>query len=869
MRLIELSLQHVRGVEDRTVTFTPEGNQPRGIIIVEGPNEAGKTTLRDAFVALLTYKASSKHSDVKLLQSSGRDEAPVVTATFTLGANTFIYRKQFTKRPATELTITGPGARQLTGDEAHDHVVAALDETLDRGLWQALWLTQRELATQPDIDDARGLTRVLDAGANANAIGMIEHAVVDAARTHYATYFTEKTGQLRTELKQLDVAYDTAKAERDAVARQVEAIQNDSDERDRLEQELPRLNEQRAKAEADVASARALLDRITTLRQDLRVQTAELAAARSHRDTLLAKNAQQQRLTQEQQMRTERIGVLAEQHATYDQALTQLKTDLAAAEQARQAAQQARDDARHSRKQAEDALALRHAVDARDAIVKRYEQLTERERERAHIAQQLAENTLTADVWHELDRLQHAYDVARIQQQQAAPELAIETFDDVTVTLNGDSHTLAANSALAHTLTNDTSVTIANLARISITVPQNDTATTVATTKRALDDALDRHGVTDMTQAQTKRDARDALVAQKTNSDIAYQLLLGDDTKDTIAHAYALIDDTTDTSNLANSETLAAHLNAARDNELALERAYDTADATERSLREQYNVQAANATAAQTSLANEQAEQERISRELAAHTHAEQTAVVTQLDAANATVTALEQQQATLSQELANAGGDDADVIAANHEAVLNDVKAAVQQNERCREQLDATIALRGGDGLFERQQDLDAALLRLTTKRDTGLHQAAVAKRLYDTLEEHRAHAHSRYIAPLNDEILRFGRLLYGSSFDVELDDTLKIARRHLAGVWLDVEQLSAGAQEQLALLARLACARLLGDDGGVIFFDDALGHTDQERLERLGAVLRVAAEHTQLVVLTCDGDRFRHVGGATRIVL
>ena len=869
MRLIELSLQHVRGVEDRTVTFTPDGNQTRGIVIVEGPNEAGKTTLRDAFVALLTYKASSKHSDVKLLQSSGRDEAPVVTATFTLGVNTFVYRKQFTKRPATELTITGPGARQLTGDEAHDHVVAALDETLDRGLWQALWLTQRELATQPDIDDARGLTRVLDAGANANAIGMIEHAVVDAARTHYATFFTEKTGQLRTELKQLDAAYDTAKAERDVVARQVEAIQHDSDERDRLEQELPRLNEQRAKAQADVASARALLARITTLRQDLRVQTAELAAARSHRDTLLAKNAQQQRLTQEQQMRTERIGVLAEQHATYDQALTQLKTDLAAAEQARQAAQQARDDARNSRKQAEEALALRHAVDARDAIVKRYEQLTERERERAHIAQQLAENTLTGDVWHELDRLQHAYDVARIQQQQAAPELAIETFDDVTVTLNADSHTLAANSTLTHTVTNDTSVTIANVARISITVPQNDTAATVAATKRALDDALGRHGVTDMTHAQAKRDARDALVAQKTNSDIAYQLLLGDDTKETIAHAYALIDDTTDTSQLADSHTLEARLNAARDTELAQERAYDTADATERSLREQYNVQAANATAAQTSLANEQAEQERISRELATHTNTEQTALATQLDTANATVAALEQQHATLSHELANAGGDDADVIAANHEAVLSDVTAAVQQNERRREQLDATIALRGGDGLFERQQDRDAALLRLTTKRDTALHQAAVAKRLYDTLEEHRAQAHSRYIAPLNDEILRFGRLLYGSSFDVELDDTLKIARRHLAGVWLDVEQLSAGAQEQLALLSRLACARLLGDDGGVIFFDDALGHTDQARLERLGAVLRLAAEHTQLVVLTCDGDRFRHVGGATRIVL
>jgi uncharacterized protein YhaN len=48
----------------------------------------------------------------------------------------------------------------------------------------------------------------------------------------------------------------------------------------------------------------------------------------------------------------------------------------------------------------------------------------------------------------------------------------------------------------------------------------------------------------------------------------------------------------------------------------------------------------------------------------------------------------------------------------------------------------------------------------------------------------------------------------------------------------------------------------------------DDALGYTDPDRLERIGALLGRTTD-AQVIVLTCVADRFRHVGGARTVRL
>jgi hypothetical protein len=148
---------------------------------------------------------------------------------------------------------------------------------------------------------------------------------------------------------------------------------------------------------------------------------------------------------------------------------------------------------------------------------------------------------------------------------------------------------------------------------------------------------------------------------------------------------------------------------------------------------------------------------------------------------------------------------------------------------------------------------------------------RARAAATLRQALEDARDAAYAAYREPLRDRIVRAGRVVFGASLDVTLDDELRVVERHLGGTTLPWDQLSAGAREQLSILTAIAAADLAGagEDGGVpLVLDDALGFTDPERLERLCAVLgRVRGP--QVIVLTCVGDRFRAIGDATVVRL
>ena len=49
----------------------------------------------------------------------------------------------------------------------------------------------------------------------------------------------------------------------------------------------------------------------------------------------------------------------------------------------------------------------------------------------------------------------------------------------------------------------------------------------------------------------------------------------------------------------------------------------------------------------------------------------------------------------------------------------------------------------------------------------------------------------------------------------------------------------------------------------------DDALGYTDPERLQLMGAVLAKAAKECQVIIFTCVPDRYNNIGEATIVPL
>ena len=127
-------------------------------------------------------------------------------------------------------------------------------------------------------------------------------------------------------------------------------------------------------------------------------------------------------------------------------------------------------------------------------------------------------------------------------------------------------------------------------------------------------------------------------------------------------------------------------------------------------------------------------------------------------------------------------------------------------------------------------------------------LRRATSARLLHDTLASERDAARLAYVTPLREGIERLGRHVFGPTFRIELDDELRVVSRTLDGITVSYEPLSSGAREQISLLVRLAAALIVSKDGGVpVVLDDALGSTDAERLEGIGAVLSLAGRECQ----------------------
>jgi recombinational DNA repair ATPase RecF len=132
VKLHRLVLTNYRGVAHREIDFPDHG-----VVVVCGANEVGKTSMIEALDLLLQYKDRSGHKDVKVVKPTHADVGAEVAAEITTGPYRFSYRKRFHKKCETQLTILEPRREQLTGDEAHERVVAMLEETVDTRLWHA------------------------------------------------------------------------------------------------------------------------------------------------------------------------------------------------------------------------------------------------------------------------------------------------------------------------------------------------------------------------------------------------------------------------------------------------------------------------------------------------------------------------------------------------------------------------------------------------------------------------------------------------------------------------------------------------------------------------------------------------------------
>ena len=190
--------------------------------MVEGRNEAGKSSMIEALDVLLRFRDNSKSSAVRAIMPSGRDVGSEVEAEISCGEWYFTYSKRFNKQPSTTLAVHRPKPEQLSGRDAHDRVDEILDTTVDRVLFDALKLLQS--GTDPaltDLSSAASLSRALDRAAGGGGLAGAEpdsvvppdsvvspdpivseddNVLVDAVAGEYGRYYTLKQGKPTGEL---------------------------------------------------------------------------------------------------------------------------------------------------------------------------------------------------------------------------------------------------------------------------------------------------------------------------------------------------------------------------------------------------------------------------------------------------------------------------------------------------------------------------------------------------------------------------------------------------------------------------------------------------------------------------------------------
>lgn len=176
---------------------------------------------------------------------------------------------------------------------------------------------------------------------------------------------------------------------------------------------------------------------------------------------------------------------------------------------------------------------------------------------------------------------------------------------------------------------------------------------------------------------------------------------------------------------------------------------------------------------------------------------------------------------------------------------------------------LDEAGALGTGESLAQ-----SIAHLEYWVGRRDGLRRRAQAlELLHQLLQERRDMATQRLQAPLSQRLAHYLRLLFPDA-GIRLDEALAPGGLVRAGRVDEVADLSFGTQEQLGILVRFAYADLLQEAGRptLLILDDALVHTDDARREWMKRALFDAAARHQILMFTCHAHAWKDLGVAQR---
>ncbi|WP_102143699.1 AAA family ATPase [Mycobacterium hubeiense] len=873
MRLHRLILTNYRGITHREIEF-PD----RGVVVVSGANEIGKSSMIEALDLLLEAKDRSTKKEVKQVKPTHADVGAEITAEISTGPYRFIYHKRFHKRCETQLTVLAPRREELSGDEAHERVRALLDETVDLDLWRAQRVLQAAATAPVDLSGSDALSRALDVAAGeAVQLSGSEPLLIDRIDAEYLRYFTptgRPTGEWAAAVKRLhDADAEVARCAA-AVAEVDEAVRRHA----ALTEDLARLAAEREQARHQLTVARTAAEAVAALTQQLKeAEVVAAAADATHAASVTA-------LTERRRLRAEideRAATIAELEAAAAEAAEEEATAREVQDEADAAADAARTAVETSQARVDAARRAVHLLadrDEADRLAGRLTKIDAAQRDLDRIERELSGIALTDTTMRAIEAAALAVERAAAQVQAASAQIELVAAADIELRVAGAPVVLDAGAGWSASATAPTEIEVPGLltARVVPGLPASDMQAKLDVAQGVLAEALAAGGVDDVEGARQLDQRRRELIAARDRLTVTRDALTGDDTVDGLRARLAelrdgapteagLWDTAVDTAAAraeldaaaAAHQQAVAHCETCRKVAAAAGKRLAEKSTAASVLREKVGAAHAELTVARQRLA---LQRESVSDDaLAVKAEADG-------DAARSATTRV----AELGGELARTAPDT--VAKALDDAVRRADSLDSRHDEvaEALREVSTQLKVYGTEG---RKGQLDAA----ESEREHAeaeyqrVHRRArAAQMLRSVMARHRDATRSRYVDPFRAELERLGRIVFGDSFEVDIDSELRICSRTLSGRTVPYDSLSGGAKEQLGIVARLAGAALVdAQDSVPVVIDDALGFTDADRLAKMGAVFDAVGDDGQVIVLTCSPQRYASVAGAHHIEL
>lgn len=871
MRLRKLILHNVRRFADKTVTLGPFGD---GLTTITEENERGKSTFFDALHALLFHDYGSARKEIRDLQpySGG---AVQIAAEIDLGTEGFRIEKLFNLKKAgssAKIINLATGAILKQADDAeqwiHDTILSS-----SKGPVGLLWVRQGTVgvdaakAESEGVDARRDVMSSVRGQIDAVTGGRRMDTILQRCRSELDAIAT-KSGKPKagSQWKEAEDLAESLREQEAKLQKSVNALSHDLEMKKRLTNRLrdlnaPALRAQRLEAisasQAELAAARDHDRRIKEAEQGLQLLIAQEQDIERTIKDIGALRAKREALSHEIRERETSLAKIKQDKVQAQDAITQQQKVISEKEAERRALN---DGLSHARKQERSREKRRRLIALGDILGTLKEPLA-RLSEAGKILkmpaasaadlERLADLERRRDIAREKRRIHFASFTLSSQGEKArsagailpdGEALLIDRPLDITLPGFGAIRLHPAEGA-GQAIENPDALQAeldATLAALGF-----DTIKAARSAHEAHRKALD---IKQLAQAQIRANAPDGLEALKGEQD---QLCaeLGCSLEEAAAMS---LDDSADASHTIDKmehslRELDETLTALRAFLPKLQERFNKAanDLTEEAVR---LGERQNALTDLAPLANEDEQLDQSTRARAD--------LAPKVAAARTTIEHLQQQAPDL-----------AAAEAAHQRAFQADEqdRKEIHRQEKELARLNGAIQTQSEGAIEEKLAEVSGRLARAKERAAQFASHAKAIELLISHLEAARAQAQETYFEPIRQELLPLLRQLHaGADFQIDADKLLieTITRN---GVTDKVDVLSGGAYEQIAILTRLAFAKLFAKRGShvPIILDDALVHTDDERIATMFNMLAQMAKDQQIIVLSCRTRAFSDLGG------